>query len=249
MREPRVPDYPLNRFKDIAALAPGEIEMLQTLGDPPVRVRRYGTIRREGEAVKGIYLMVEGWAGASILLPSGLRQIAKLHLPGDMLGTPSMSLTHAADTLVALTDCTIAFVPMARLRTLFETSPRLMALFLAAVQYERVALMDIIALMGRTSARERYATFLVDVHDRLTRAGLAQPDRFDLPLTQEQIGDLLGLTTVHTNRTVRMLEREGVIARQGSLLILRDPTAIRRMSPLPKRTPALELDWFPSTKG
>lgn len=241
-----MPDYPLNRFRDLAALTAAEVQMLQALGDPPVRVRRYGTIRREGEPVRGIHLLHDGWAGASILLPSGLRQIAKLHVPGDMLGTPSMALTHAADTLIALTDCTVSFVPMARLRTVFEASSRMMGLFIAAIQFERVALMDIVALMGRSSARERYATFLVNVHDRLGRAGLARPDRFDLPLTQEQIGDVIGLTTVHTNRTVRALEREGIIARRGSLLILRDLPAIQAMSPLPRRAPGFALDWLPA---
>ena len=240
-----MPEFPLNRFSDMVELSPEEAEMLRVLGEPPVRYRRHAVIRREGEPVKGIYLMIAGWACSSIMLPSGLRQIVKLHLPGDMLGTPSMALSHAADTLFALTDCTIAFVPMARVRALFEQSPRMIALFLAFVQYERVALMDIGALLGRSSARERYATFLIDVHSRLLRAGLGEEDRFELPLTQEQIGDVLGLTMVHTNRTVRALEREGLIARSGSLVILRDPAAIRRISPLPKRTPAFGLDWLP----
>ncbi|MFD1785999.1 Crp/Fnr family transcriptional regulator [Sphingomonas floccifaciens] len=240
-----MPDYPLNRFKDVFALSPEEAQMLQSLGDPPVRYRRYTTIRREGDPIRGIYLLIEGWACSSILLPSGLRQIVKLHLPGDMLGTPGMVLAKAGDTLLALTDVSVAFVPMARLRPVFEESPRLTAFLFAAVQMERIALMDIVALMGRSSARERYATFLVNVHDRLLSTGVGEADRFELPLTQEQIGDVLGLTMVHTNRTVRALEREGLIAREGSTLILRDPAAIRRLSPLPKRVAALDLEWAP----
>lgn len=75
---------------------------------------------------------------------------------------------------------------------------------------ERLALMDALAMTGNASARERMARLLVDFHTRLSPIDLVVDDGFHLPLTQEIIGDLLGLTAVHVNRTIRGLEEEGL---------------------------------------
>ena len=238
--------YPLDRFTAMAALGAHDIATLRGLGDAAVAVRRHETIRREGQPVDSIWLMLHGWVASSMLLPGGQRQIVKVHIAGDMLGTPSMALQRAADTLTALTDGWVARVPLARVRALFDEAPRVAALLLMAVKWERVALMDAVAAIGKTSARERLAAFLLDLHQRLTQVGLTQGARFDLPLTQEQIGDALGLTSVHVNRTIRALEREGMIVRHGQTVTLQDLPMLQRLSPLPRRAPWFDADWLPA---
>jgi CRP/FNR family transcriptional regulator, anaerobic regulatory protein len=241
--------YPLDRFTAMASLGARDIATIRGLGETAVAVRRHETIRREGQPVDGVWLMLHGWVASSMLLPAGQRQIVKVHIAGDMLGTPSMALERAADTLTALTDGWIARVPLARLRALFDDAPRVAALLLMAVQLERVALMDAVAAIGKTSARERLANFLVDLHQRLSQVGLTQGASFDMPLTQEQIGDALGLTAVHVNRTIRALEREGLIARRGQTITLGDLPMLERLSPLPRRTPWFDPDWLPAGTG
>jgi CRP/FNR family transcriptional regulator, anaerobic regulatory protein len=241
-------DYPIHRFTALASLTPREMKLLQSLGEPPVKHRRSETLRQEGQVTNCVYLLLDGWVISSILLPEGSRQITKVHLPGDMLGTPSMVLPAAADTLTALTDCVTARVTYERLGQLFATEPRLTALFIMAVQLERLALMDTLTAMGNAHARQQLAVFLLDLHRRLAALGAVKGDAFDLPLTQELIGDLLGLTNVHINRSLRAMEEDGLIARQGQRIRLADMAALRRLSPLPVRQPQFAPDWLPPVK-
>lgn len=238
-------DYPLTRFLELATLTPEEAIALRELGGAEQRFRRNGVIRRDREPMHCFHLLLEGWATSAIRLPNGQRQIVKIHIAGDMMGTPSMALETSADTLTALTDCRIAEVPFARLRTLLATHRRMGALFMMAVQVERVALMDIVASMGKSSARERLATLLLDLHDRLSTTGAVESASFDLPLTQEQIGDVLGITAVHVNRTMRLLERDGLVARHGHRIALSNLAALRQISPLPPRRVRFDPPWLP----
>ena len=240
--------YPIHRYEAFAALTPGEARALAELGDGEVVRRRGEIFQREGEATNGFHLHVRGWVTSSIVLRSGNRLIQKVHLPGDMLGTPSMVLPEAADTLTAVTESVTAFVPYERFGKLYETFPRLAALFTIATQMERLALMDALAMTGNASARERMARLLVDFHTRLSPIDLVVDDGFHLPLTQEIIGDLLGLTAVHVNRTIRGLEEEGLLARQGHRFQLLDLPALRRLSSLPPRRPQCEPNWLPPAR-
>lgn len=238
--------YPSHRYRALCDLTPAEENALINLGDAEVVRRRGQTFQREGDVVSGFYLHIRGWISSSIVLRNGDRLIQKVHLPGDMLATPSMVLPHAADTLTAITEAVTAFVPYERIGQLLTDMPRLGALFTTAAQMERLALMDMLAITGNASAKEQLARLLVDLHTRLTPIDMVQDDSFHLPLTQEIIGDLVGLTAVHVNRTIRAMEAEGLISRQGHRFRLLDLPALRQLSPLPPRRPRFEAPWLPA---
>jgi len=240
--------YPIHRFRALADLTPAEEQTLLSLGQGETQRRRGETFQRQGEPAKGFHLHVSGWIASSLMLRSGDRLIQKVHLPGDMLSSPSMGLPNYADTLTALTEATTAFVPFARIGALFESAPRLAALFAIAIQMERLALMDMLAVTGNASAREQLARLLLDFHARLTPIGAVTNDTFDLPITQEVMGALLGLTGVHVNRTIRSLEDERLIARQGHRMHLLDLPGLQRLSPLQPRAPQFAPDWLPAPR-
>jgi len=179
------------------------------------------------------------------MLRNGARLIQKVHLPGDMLGMPSMVLTRAADTLTAITEAGIAFVPFQRLSEIYARLPRLATLFFYAAQVERLALMDALVAIGRTSAKEQLARLYLDLHARLSALGAVENDAFDLPLTQEVIADLTGLTAVHVNRKMRELREEGLIAREGGRVRLLDLAALRALAPIGPRLLQFEPAWLP----
>ncbi|WP_029622554.1 Crp/Fnr family transcriptional regulator [Sphingomonas elodea] len=235
----------MTRFYGQATLSAAEAELLSGLGDAEIMFRRQSVIRREREPVDAFYLLLEGWASSAIRLPSGQRQIVKVHITGDMMGTPSMVLDTAADTLTAITECRVAAVPLTRLREVLARHPRIAALFFMMVQIERLALMDIVAALGKSSARERMVRLLLDLHDRLAKIGAVENACFDLPLTQELLGDVLGLTAVHVNRTMRLLEREGLIARHGQRIALVDIERLHKISPVPPRKVRFDPVWLP----
>ena len=88
-----------------------------------------------------------------------------------------------------------------------------------------------VARLGRMSALERLAHLLVQLHDRLDVIGAVENDRFALPLPQEMLGDLLGLSTVHVNRTVQELRRQKLISTERNVVHLLDRAALDRLAP------------------
>jgi len=238
-------NYPLHRFEALAKLTPAEVDVLRRLGGGLVTRRRGEIFQREGEVTTGIHLLLEGWVTSSVGLASGRRLIQKVHLPGDMLAAPSMVIGRAVDTLTAVTHAVTSFVPYTRMGELLASQPRLTSLLFIAAQMERLSLIDTLAATGAATARENLARFLVDIHARLTPIGAVVNDSFDLPLTQDVIGDLLGLTPVHVNRTVRNMQREGLIARDRRRITLLNLRALRSLSPVPPRMPEFEPDWLP----
>ncbi|MEG8040736.1 Crp/Fnr family transcriptional regulator [Sphingomonas sp. LR60] len=223
-------------------------ERVRALGETPVSLPRHAVLHREGEAPRYIYLLVSGWVGASVLLHGGERQMVKFHLPGDMLGTPSMCLAQAADTLTALTAVTISRVPLEAFGALFASSSRFAAAMFLSAQRERVALMDRLAAVGRTPAIARVAALLLDVGERLHALGAASEEGFDMPLTQEQIGDHLGLTAVHVNRVFRQLAESGLVSRDRHRVVLLDAPRLRAMSARQPRVMTRDVAWLLSSE-
>jgi CRP-like cAMP-binding protein len=118
-------------------------------------------------------------------------------------------------------------------------------LFFAITQQERVRLIDRIVSLGRTSAKSRVAAVLVQIRDRL---GLIDPSidmTIPMPLNQEEIGDMTGLTPVHVNRTLRALDVEGVLLRQHGKVTFLDQEALREIAELTQHTLAMGFQWLP----
>ncbi len=245
-----MPDaVPLHRFQEFGELTAAETAAVVALGDPPRHYARNQAIRREGEPVAEFFLLVSGWAISSTLLPNGGRQILKIHLPGDVLGSPSMCSDRAVESLTAATTASVSVVPLKRIGALMEAHPRVAGYFLLSVQRERVSLMDQLASMGRTPADARLAAFLLDLADRLAPTAAVEADGFDLCLTQEQVGDTLGLTPVHVNRMLRALVARNLIKRVGHRVAILDRAAMSMLAARPNRPLRTQLDWLPASRA
>jgi len=174
-----------------------------------------------GEASGRIFLVRRGWLIQYVLLADGRRPVLRILLPGDSFGLYAAQQDHAPYSVVALTEAQLLAAPAAGLAELFERRPRVAyALFRHVLDRFSVMSMQHVAL-GRMSARERMAWLLLHLHDRLALVGRARDGGFELPLTQEVLGDLLGLSTVHVNRTLKGLRADGLIEQaQGSIRLL-----------------------------
>jgi CRP-like cAMP-binding protein len=241
-------NFPLHRFEEFGPLETTELEAVIALGDAPRRFRRLAVIRDEGVPTTNLFLLVDGWAASSQMLPNGGRQILKVHLPGDALGTPSMCMARTVEELTALTDVTAISVPLDRFGTIFETHPRLAARFLLSVQLERVALMDRLASISRTPGPQRISALILDLMERLEPLGLVHNGTFHMVLTQEQIGDIVGLTSVHTNRSLKAIEKRGLIARCGHRFTVTDREALAAFALRPKRERLSGQAWLPGPR-
>lgn len=161
-------------------------------------------------------LLVSGVAAEVRRLGDGRRQILALRLPGDGLAC------QPADNVVALTPVRLA--PSDGLRVaLADPSPQYHDLrrgWIAAERADQALLRTQLVRLGRMSALERTAHLLLEIHERLARVGLATEHAFHLPLTQEMVSDVIGLSIVHLNRTLQALRRDGLVGLRQSYVTL-----------------------------
>lgn len=210
--------------------------------------RRGTIIRPEHSAPGDIFVVQSGWLFCSALLEDGRRQIVRLHFRGDLLGLDGLAFSEAPDGICALTDAHVCIIDRVRLGRLFADHPRLGALLFAAQQVDRVTLTDRLISLGRNSARGRVAALLLWIASRLRFADLAVDAGFALPLTQEEIGDLTGLTAVHVNRTMRVLSEQGLIARSGNTLRILKRDELARVANYNDRGEVIDQSWLPASR-
>lgn len=239
-----MPPYPLHRFSEFATLSPTQRAQLAELTRAPRHYPRRAMLRQEGSTAQHVWLLHSGWVGSSIDLPSAKRQLVKIHLPGDVLGSTSMCLASAGDTLLALSDVVATPVPFAVLGDMFTSDPRMAAAFMLSVQKERVTLMHKLAEVGRTSAYERVAGLMLDLLTRGRAAGVVADTTIECPLTQEQMADLLGLTNVHVNRMLRRLNQDGLVEGTHGRYVVTDEAGLAASVPFHPRF-AWEPGWLP----
>ena len=166
---------------------------------------------RQGEKLKEAVVIEEGWAIRYRTLDDGRRQIMNFLLPGDLFDLCAFMLTKSDHSVGTITACTINRVPTKAVTDLFARHPRLgSALWMGGLQ-EEAMLRERITSLGRRNAEERTAHLLYELWVRLAAVGERNGRSFELPLTQTELADALGLTSVHISRTLRQLRKRGLI--------------------------------------
>jgi CRP-like cAMP-binding protein len=194
--------------------------------DAPLQVHEPGmSLVREGQDFGTPHLLVSGWACCHRLLSDGRRQILCLLLPGDCIGLapdglPARAMPWTVTSLTRIHTTGLGAV-IAAVRAEREACAGLVRGLAAIAAEEQHRLIERIMSLGRRSATERLAQLLLELHQRLAAVGLADQTHFPCPLTQEVIADLLGLSTVHVNRTLQQLRRDGLLSmRSGQVQLL-----------------------------
>ncbi len=229
-------------------LTSSERSALERLEERSREVKRSALLQRENEPGNELYIVRKGLLMSYVLLDDGSRQILRFMFPGDLIGVPGMIYDKSPETLAALVDSEVCPFDRAALSALFVEHPRIAALILAFNQVERVALTDRLAALGRTSAKARVAALLLDLRSRLAGPGKTAANSFMLGLTQEEIGDATGLTSVHVNRMLRQLEDDGLIAREAGRVTICDVRALARAANYVDRYTKLDLGWLPQPR-
>jgi len=177
-------------------------------------------IIREGDRPDHVHLVVEGWAARYKLLPDGARQITAFLLPGDFCDLHITILNEMDHSIATLTRAKVAFIPRARMDAITDRAGIAKAFWWATLVDEAV-LRAWIVNIGRREAVEAVGHLLCELYCRMKLVGLTTDHQFELPLTQEELGDALGLTAVHINRVLQRLRADKLIALEsGALKIL-----------------------------
>ncbi len=183
-----------------------------------------------GRPYGGIYLNHDGWLFRYKILHDGSRQIIDFILPGQVFGLQSCLFQRALYSVATITDCSLSLIPFAASDELFEREPAFARQLFSAAVWEAAVLAEHLTNAARRSAYQRVSHFLLELFVRLEAAGHAEGTRFFMPLTQELIGDALGLTTVHVNRTFRALREDKLIAMGEKSITILDFEALARIS-------------------
>lgn len=170
-------------------------------------------IVREGEAAEVCVLLLAGFAFRHKVTGDGERQIMSVHMPGEFLDLQNCLLGVADHNVQTLTRCEVASVPVAALRALAETRPRVGRAMWIDTLIDSAIFREWIVNVGRRNSISRISHLLCEFALRLEAAGLAEDRCYELPMTQEQLADCTGLTPVHVNRVLKELGRQGLISR------------------------------------
>jgi CRP-like cAMP-binding protein len=170
-------------------------------------------ITREGEAPDQVCVIASGFVYRHKVTAEGARQILSVHLAGDIVDLEIALLRIADHNIQALTRCELACIPRAAVRDLVLTRPRIAAALWIETLIDGAISREWVVNVGRRDARARLAHLLCELAWRFEAVGLATEQGFELPMTQEQLADAVGLTPVHVNRILKILVRDGLIER------------------------------------
>jgi CRP-like cAMP-binding protein len=179
-----------------------------------------------GRRYANLFLNHSGWLLRYKILHNGDRQILDFILPGQIFGLQACLFRESLYSVATITAAELSPIPFEMLDQVFERSPHLArALFWSALR-ESAILSEHLIDTARRSAYERVSHFLLELFVRLGTVGRTVGMSFDLPLTQELIGDALGLTMVHVNRTFRALREDKLVAVDGRRVTILDFEAL-----------------------
>jgi len=210
-----------------------EVELVQSLKRREMRLGVDETLIHEGQTDTALYTLLSGWAFRFKTLSDGRRQILNFLLAGDFIGVQQKMGDAAAHGVVTLTEARFCVFQRDALWELHRRSPTMGFNITWLTAHEESLVDDTLLSVGRRSAEERIATLLILL---FKRAAALQADGgssgVPFPLTQQHVADGLGLSLVHTNKTLRKLERRGLHRIADGRLHLRDVKALARLADL-----------------
>jgi CRP/FNR family transcriptional regulator len=198
------------QVRDIAVCSVLEPDELKRLSDmmAMLDLAPQQTVFYEGDPADYLFNVTQGTLRLYKLLPDGRRQITGFLYPGDFLGLAVNDVyAYTAESVDTVHLCRF---PRAKLETMMQETPQLEKRLLGMASNELIQAQDQMLLLGRKTAQEKIASFLLMISKRAVKRG--QPDNpVELPMGRADIADFLGLTTETVSRTFTQLKTSGVI--------------------------------------
>jgi CRP/FNR family transcriptional regulator, anaerobic regulatory protein len=227
--------FALHRPEFLGALVRGEAKIAALVKDSSITVAARATLVEANTDHQFVYRLLKGWAGRTRLLPDGRSQFILIFLPGDLFAVKSMFLTHQTDAIVAITNLTTEHIDYRKLHNAYVADSDIAMRCIWQIVEEERRLHSWVVGLGRGSAEERVALLLLDFRGRLILSKTIAPDSltYEMPLTQVQLADHLGITAVHVSRVLKDFRDSGIATvRDGSVTITNLDMLAQRASPL-----------------
>lgn len=211
----------IHRLERLSPLDAAAVAALKLATSMARKLSAHREIVAEGREIGSPVLLLEGCAARTRTFVDGSRQILSFVLPGEFIGLCEQEHPRSLSTVIACTPCLLCDAPRRGASTALDRA------YAVSRALDEGYLLAQIGRIGRLDAHDRLLDLLLELMERLELAGLAEWGRFMLPLTQEQIADGLGLTSVHVNRMIQQARREGQIEMQAKTVLIRDPHSLR----------------------
>ncbi|MFK8253808.1 Crp/Fnr family transcriptional regulator [Ancylobacter terrae] len=223
-------ECPLRQMRAFIKKSEPEIAFLNSMKRDHLVVAAGSEIIHPEQADAELFTLFSGWAFRYKSLPDGRRHILNFLLPGDFIGLQASMFGAALHGVEALTAVELCVFPRRRVWALFESMPELAfeATWLGAREESLVD--ENLMSVGLRNATERVAALIISLYKRCDALGLVEDGAFEFPLNQTHIAEALGLSLVHTNKTLARLRRLGLFSRQNGRLKLENPRVLERLA-------------------
>lgn len=217
------------RNRTVATLSDDERALLEKAAGERRRLPARTTLIERGQALRQSTMLVEGFMIRYIDDLEGRRQVVAFHVPGDFVDLHGYPLAVLDHSIATLTDALIATVPHAELSRLIEADVHLGRKLWASTLLDAAIHREWLFRLGRLDAVGRVAHFFAETDARLRAIGLSDGRGYDLPITQIDVSEITGLTSVHVNRVLRMLREENICLFRGSRVDILDRGRLERL--------------------
>jgi CRP-like cAMP-binding protein len=177
---------------------------------------------RDGDVPEYCGLLISGFACRYKITGDGARQILSFHMAGEFVDLQNSFLGIADHSAQALSEAEAAIIPHEALRELTLRRPRVGEALWTDTLIDAAIFREWVVNVGRRDSRARVAHILCELSLRMQAAGLTEGHHYKLPMTQEQLADAVGLTSVHVNRVLKQLAEEGLIRRERRMIVIED---------------------------
>jgi CRP-like cAMP-binding protein len=219
-----------NKLSSFTDLSADDHAALNDMVMSRVRHRANTDIISEGDRPTDVIVMLEGWACRYKMLPNGNRQIMAFLLPGDLCDPHIFILDRMDHSIGLLTEAKLAFIPKDTVIGLTNRFPAVARGFWWSTLVDEAILRHWLLNMGQREAYERIAHLFCELWDRLAQVGLRSGNQIEVPLTQEQLADTMGLTPIHINRMIKRMREEGLIEMKSKCLRILDIDRLRAVA-------------------
>src|SRR4026207_1433707 len=196
---------PLRKRSGLRAFTAEELQFVQTFKVDELRVEPGISFLREGARSDHLYTVLRGWALRYKVLDDGRRQILNYALPADMVGLQGTLMREMQHSVEALTPLVLCIFPRSKLWDLYSRLPSLSFDITWLAAREEQLIDEHLVSLGRRTALERTAFLLLHLFLRAEEAGLVKDATIQFPFAQQHVADTLGMSLVHTNKTLKRL--------------------------------------------
>jgi CRP/FNR family transcriptional regulator len=221
---------PLRKRPTLRAFTPEELAFVKLFKADELRVDAGASFLSEGAPAEHLYTVLSGWAFRYKMLDDGRRQILNYALPADMVGLQGALMHEMEHSVEALTPMVLCVFPRAKLWDLYSKFPSLAFDITWLAAREEQLIDEHLVNLGRRSALERTAYLLQHLFIRAEEAGMVKNGTIQFPFTQQHLADTLGMSLVHTNKTIKRLVASNAIRWKDRVFEMVNSTALAEIA-------------------